>query len=100
MKRRTLWLILALLLLLSSCTTATVPKTVDLAEPEVESGSPAWLKEALFLHFGRMGEDDPCYAAQYEKREYEKMQSFTLCESTADYVVFRKLCEEIWPGGD
>ena len=52
------------------------------------------------LHFGRMGEDDPCYADQYEKREYEKMQSYTLCESIADYDTFRQLCEDLWPRGD
>lgn len=99
------WALLALLLL-SSCTSLKPAVTESAAEAtEEEQGqetaaSPAWLDEAVTLYFGRMGEDDPCYTDQYEKREYEKMQSFTLCESTADYDLFRKLCEELWPGGD
>lgn len=96
--------LLLILFLLPSCASSKPAETENTTETITEGNesttSPAWLDEAVFLHFGRMGEDDPCYTAQYEKREYEKMQSFTLCESTVDYEVFRKLCEEVWPGGD
>lgn len=90
------------LFLLSSCATSEKAITENPAETakEEQTASPAWLDEEVFLHFGRMGEDDPCYTDQYETRAYEKMQSYTLCESTADYDAFRELCEEIWPGGD
>lgn len=98
MKFHILWLLLALLLL-SACAPAKESEAVFQAEPEVVTESPAWLEKELFLHFGRMGEDDPRYAHQYGTREYEKMQSFILCESVADYELFQTLCKELWPDG-
>lgn len=65
-----------------------------------EDASSGFFMDVTFAYFGRMSESDPEYQDILEKKAYEKMQSYTLCESPEQYHIFQELCKSCWQEAD